>query len=149
LDIDAAASLEHEWRQLAGAALEPNICYEPDFAIAAARHLRDTRTVRFVMIWRRGESARERLIGCFPVMASRADIGTPLLRGWINPQICNGTPLIDRAFAQEALGAFLAVAGAQGGSPVGVLFPRLPLEGPFRRLLDATLATASRPIALF
>jgi CelD/BcsL family acetyltransferase involved in cellulose biosynthesis len=154
LDIDAAASLEREWRQLADAALEPNFCYEPDFAIAAARHLRDTRNVRFVMIWHRGGAALEggadeRLIGCFPVMASRADIGAPLLRGWLNPQIMNGTPLVDRAFAREALGAFLTFAGAQGGSPVGVLFPRLPLEGPFRRLLDETLEAASRPIALF
>jgi CelD/BcsL family acetyltransferase involved in cellulose biosynthesis len=150
LDIEAAASLEPEWRQLAGRALEPNFCYGPEFAIAAARHLRETRNVRFVMIWRRDAgNAGDRLIGCFPVMSSRADIGAALVRGWINPQIMNGTPLVDRAFAREALEAFLAFAGARAGGPVGVLLPRLPLDGPFRRLLDEALADASRPAVLF
>jgi CelD/BcsL family acetyltransferase involved in cellulose biosynthesis len=153
LDTDAAASLEREWAALAVRAVAPNFCYEPEFAIAAARHLRETRNVRFVMIWRREDASDEadarRLIGCFPVMVSRADIGAPLLRGWLNPQISNGTPLVDRDHAHEALAAFLAFAGVQSGSPVGVLFPRLPLAGAFRQLVDTVSAGASRPLALF
>jgi CelD/BcsL family acetyltransferase involved in cellulose biosynthesis len=149
LEIDAAASLEHEWRALAGRAIAPNFCYEPEFAIAAARHLRQTRNVRFAMIWHHGDGDEGRLIGCFPVMNSRAGLGASLLRGWLNPQISNGTPLVDRDMAREALQAFLAFAGLRSARPVGVLFPRLPLDGPFKRLLDAVLAEASRPAVLF
>jgi CelD/BcsL family acetyltransferase involved in cellulose biosynthesis len=104
------------------------------------------------MIWHRNGASDDggpRLIGCFPVMSSRTDLGAPLLRGWLNPQICNGMPLVDRDWAREALGAFLAFAGGQAGSPVGVLFPRLPLDGPFRRQLDALLEGGARPAVLF
>ncbi len=149
LDVEGAAAFEPEWRDLVGRVLEPNFCYEPGFAIAAARHLTDARNVRFVMLWRpKSRSPRQHLIGCFPVTLA-TDIGAPLLRGWVHPQISAGAPLVDAENARIAVSAFLAWVAASKGRPVGVLFPRLPVEGRFAVLLREVLAENGRAPALF
>src|SRR3954449_13521675 len=57
------------WRDLAARALERNVFYEPDFALAAARHLREAPRPAFVFAWDaqrpRGEPGA--LLGVFPV----------------------------------------------------------------------------------
>lgn len=147
LDIEAAALFERDWAELAEQAQERNFCYEPPFAIAAARHLREARGVRFLFIWHRGASGRPLLIGCFPVMARGATLGPALLRGWSNPQISSGTPLLHAAHAETAVAAFLAVIAGQAAAPAAVLFPFILTDGAFAAVLQAVTGVAPQPFS--
>src|SRR5688572_16670782 len=78
LTPDAAATLVPEWRALAGRALEPNILFEPDFALAAMRRLKGCRGGRVAAVWSGGGEAR-RLVGALPVLPWPGLPGVPVL----------------------------------------------------------------------
>ena len=60
-----------EWRRLAQRAAEPNVFYEPSFALAAADVF--GRNVRAGLVWSR--TAPERLLGFFPARIERRRYG--------------------------------------------------------------------------
>src|SRR5882762_9172092 len=76
------AGIAAEWRALARRAVEPNIFYEPAFALAAAPVLGSDAGAVLV----RSLEPR-RLIGLFPCRIERRRYGVrlPLLAGWTHP----------------------------------------------------------------
>src|SRR4029077_12557034 len=79
-DFSQLASILPEWRALAADALEPNVFYEPAFALAAAPVF--GRGVEAVLVWS-GDAPR-RLLGLFPARVERRRYGLrlPVLLGW-------------------------------------------------------------------
>src|SRR6266705_6387975 len=86
------ATIAAEWRALARRAAEPNVFYEPDFALAAAAALAPDAGAVLVRGLEPG-----RLIGLFPcrIEPARYTIRLPLLVGWAHAYGPLGTPLVD------------------------------------------------------
>ncbi|MGC2135815.1 MAG: hypothetical protein WA661_21410, partial [Xanthobacteraceae bacterium] len=76
-------SVTDDWRDLAGRAIEPNIFYDPGFALAAASVFGND--VGAVLVWS-GTTPR-RLLGFFPAHISERRYGLklPVLVGWTHP----------------------------------------------------------------
>src|SRR5579863_3799446 len=99
LTAEAAEAHVAAWRGLAARCLEPNVFLEPDFAIAAAKHLAKDAAPCFLFAWT--ESGE--LIGVCP-LAHVKGLGRFLPRRiWTHDQAPLGTPLLDRARAKDAL----------------------------------------------
>ena len=99
-------SIEEEWRELAARALEPNIFYEPAFALPAARVF--GRDAGAVLVWS-GTNPRK-LLGFFParIAPRRYGLKLPVLVGWTHPYAPLGTPLVEREAAEPVIAAWLA-----------------------------------------
>lgn len=139
-NVTAQAAEAHvaAWRALAAHCLEPNVFLEPDFALAAARHLARDAAPRFLLVWDDAGDHSE-LIGVCP-LAHAAGLGRFLpQRIWTHDQAPLGTPLLDRTLAKDALAAILSYARANG--IMGLMFPLLPQHGPVGQLLSAWTAS--------
>src|SRR5262245_41372521 len=132
------ASIEADWRDLAARALEPNIFYEPAFALAAQPVF--GQGVGAGLVWSRGRSAR--LLGLFPARTERRRFGVPLpvLTGWTHPFAPLGTPLIDRTAASAVIDAWFDHLAGQSTLPRLLLLPLLPDEGALARAFDEVVA---------
>jgi len=129
------ASIASDWRGLTARALEPNVFYEPAFALAAEPVF--GRDVGATLVWSRG--AARRLLGLFPARTERYRYGLPwpIVVGWTNPYAPLGVPLVDRDAAEPVLGAWLEhVASHQPR----VLLPMFPQRGDLACAFDAALA---------
>ena len=84
-----------EWRALAARALEPNVFYEPAFALAAAPVF--GARCGAVLVWSQGGT---RLIGLFPARDRAALRRAAVLAGWTHPYAPLGAPLVDRDEAE-------------------------------------------------
>jgi CelD/BcsL family acetyltransferase involved in cellulose biosynthesis len=129
------SSIAEPWRRLAGRALEPNVFYEPAFALAAAPVF--GRDVGVVLVWSRANE----LVGLFPAHAERRRYGVPLpvLVGWTHPYGPLGVPLVDRDAGEAVLTAWLAHVAGDPQLPDLVLLPFLPSEGALAQRLGAVL----------
>ena len=138
------APLADAWRALATRALEPNVFYEPAFALAAAPAF--GAQARAVLVW----SPAGRLMGLFPMRPDRFGAGLcPALIGWTHPYAPLGTPLVDRDAAEDVIGAWLdAIAGASSTPPL-LLLPMTPEHGPFAVALDTALSKRGCPSTAF
>jgi hypothetical protein len=127
-----------QWRALAGRALEPNIFYEPAFALAAQPVF--GREVGAGLVWSR--SSEPRLLGFFPARVERRRYGVPLpvLVGWTHPYGPFGAPLVDRDRAEAVIAAWFEHLANDPQLPNILLIPYLPLHGPLPRALDAVVA---------
>ncbi len=134
-----------QWRELAARALEPNVFYEPPFALAVAPVF--GADAGAVLIWSGGQSRR--LLGFFPARIDRRRYGVnlPVLVGFTHPYGPLGLPLVEREAAEPVIGAFLSYLAAEPTLPGLVLLPFLPEDGPFARILDAILRRADMPSA--
>jgi CelD/BcsL family acetyltransferase involved in cellulose biosynthesis len=143
--LDAAAPLVDSWRDLAGRALEPNVFYEPAFALAAAPAFGDG--VCITAVWSPADPAR--LIGLFPTRRERRrfGLGPALTVGWTHSYAPLGVPLIDRHEAPAAIAAWLDFMAACDAGPI--LLPSLPIDGAFVKALRETLATRGGRAASF
>jgi CelD/BcsL family acetyltransferase involved in cellulose biosynthesis len=139
--------IEDEWRELAARALEPNIFYEPAFALPAARVF--GRDAGAVLVWS-GTSPRK-LLGLFParIVPRRYGFKLPVLVGWTHPYAPLGTPLVEREAAEPVIAAWLAHLADGTDLPGLVLLPFLPVDGPFAVMLDAITRRAQMPVADF
>src|SRR5580698_8345274 len=128
-------SIVDEWQDLAARALEPNIFYEPAFALEAAAVF--GADAGAVLIWS-GTSPRK-LLGFFPgrIERRRYGIGPPVLVGWTHAYAPLGTPLVEREAAEPVIAAWLAYLADDPALPGLVLLPFLPVDGPFATVLDA------------
>lgn len=136
------APLAPQWRELAARAAEPNVFYEPAFALAAAPVF--GADVAAVLVW----AADGRLAGLFPLrrVRHRYALPFPLLVGWTHPFAPLGTPLIDAEMARPVIEAFLdQVAGAASC----LLLPFLADDGPVAAAFDAALARRGARQAAF
>src|ERR1700721_2907377 len=122
-------SIVDEWRDLAARALEPNIFYEPAFALEAAAVFGPGAGA--VLVWS-GTSPRK-LLGFFPARIERRRYGIelPVLVGWTHPYAPLGTPLVEREAAEPVIAAWLAHIADDPELPGLVLLPFLPADGPF------------------
>jgi CelD/BcsL family acetyltransferase involved in cellulose biosynthesis len=129
--------LADEWRTLAARALEPNVFYDPGFALAAAPVL--GADVSVGLVWLR---APRRLAGFFPFRIERRRYGLPfsLLVGWTHPYAPIGTPLADRDMAEPAIAAWLDHVANDPTLPKLMLMPLLAEGGPLASCFAAALA---------
>jgi CelD/BcsL family acetyltransferase involved in cellulose biosynthesis len=146
-----AAGHAAAWADLAERALERNVFYEPDFALAAATHLRHSSRPLFLFIW---DGARDRsepgaLLGLFPLMLPRGGIGPTEIFGWRNEQIPVGTPLIDARNAQDVVQAFFDWLAGTRAACAGILLPLLPEDGEAAAVIRAMAARTGRPVRIF
>ncbi len=131
--ITGLSSVAGEWRALIGRAIEPNVFYEPAFALAAAPVFGTG--VRAFLVW----SGRD-LIGLFPArMIRRYGVSPRLAAGWLHPYALLGTPLADREQAEAAIAAWLDHMARDARLPDLVLLPTLTVGGSFSAALDRVL----------
>jgi CelD/BcsL family acetyltransferase involved in cellulose biosynthesis len=140
-------SIVDEWRDLATRVLEPNVFYEPAFALPAARIF--GRDAGALLVWS-GTSPRK-LLGFFPsrIETRRYGLKLPVLVGWTNPYAPLGTPLVEREAVEPVIAAWLAYLADDPELPGLVLLPFLPTDGPFATALDAIVRRAQMPVADF
>jgi CelD/BcsL family acetyltransferase involved in cellulose biosynthesis len=131
-------SLVEPWRELAAHAIEPNVFYEPAFALAAAPLL--GADVMAGLVWSRDPGRQ--LAGFFPVRVDRHRYGLPLpvLVGWTHPYAPLGTPLVHREMAEPAIAAWLDHITRDADLPDLLLMRFLADEGPFAAALASVLA---------
>jgi CelD/BcsL family acetyltransferase involved in cellulose biosynthesis len=125
------------WRQLSQRAAEPNVFYDPAFALAAAPAL--GARVQAALLWSR--TRPRRLLGFFPIHRQRR-YGPlwPVAIGWTHAFAPLGTPLIDRDAADQVIDAFLT--GLTNADPAAaiLLWRFIPEHGAFAAALDRVLA---------
>jgi CelD/BcsL family acetyltransferase involved in cellulose biosynthesis len=136
-----------EWRSLAARALEPNVFYEPAFALAAAPVF--GRDVGAGLVWSRASPTR--LLGFFPARIERRRYGIPLpiLIGWTHPYGPLGTPLLDRDGGVAVLSAWLDHLAGRPDLPHLLLMPFLAVAGPLAQAFaDAVTQRNGKCMAL-
>jgi CelD/BcsL family acetyltransferase involved in cellulose biosynthesis len=129
--LAALADIVDPWRRLAERAVEPNVFYTPDFALAAAPAF--GHDVEAILVW----STERQLLGLlsFRRSARRYGMKLPLLVGWTHPFAPLGTPLVDRDAIDEVTAAFFGHIAAEAALPKLLLLPLLRDEGPVARAL--------------
>jgi len=143
--LTALADIADDWRALAARALEPNVFYEPAFALPAAEAF--GRDAGALLVWS-GTSPRQ-LLGLFParIAPRRYRFKPPMLVGWTHPFAPLGTPLVERETADAVIAAWLAHLADDAELPGLLLLPFLPVDGPFAVTLDAIVRRAQMPCA--
>ncbi len=146
-ELSELAPIAAEWRELAARAIEPNVFYEPAFALAAAPVL--GRGAGAVLVWS-GTSPRK-LLGFFParIAPRRYGLALPVLVGWTHPYAPLGTPLVERDAAEPVITAWLAHLAVHPALPGLLLLPLTAEDGPFAAALNAILARTQMPFADF
>jgi CelD/BcsL family acetyltransferase involved in cellulose biosynthesis len=132
------AAIADDWRALAARALEPNVFYEPAFALAAQPVFGENAGAG--LVWSRATPLR--LLGLFPATITRRRYGVPLpvLVGWTHPYAPLGMPLVDRDAAEPVIGAWLDhLASRRSPLPGVMLLPMFPRMGALAQALDSVL----------
>src|SRR6202022_3741231 len=101
--LTTLAEFRDEWRDLSRRTLEPNVFYDPAFALAAVPVF--GANAGAVLVW--SKAAPTRLIGLFPARIARRYGMITALTGWTHPYAPFGVPLVDRDEADAAITAFL------------------------------------------
>jgi CelD/BcsL family acetyltransferase involved in cellulose biosynthesis len=142
--LPALAALADQWRMLAERAIEPNVFYEPAFALNAAPVF--GANAGALLVW----TKMGRLVGLFPVRRERWRGGPGAASvGWAHPYAPLGTPLVDREEADAVIEAWLDHLAADPAAPGLLLLPLVPEHGPFATALNAVLARGHRRSAAF
>jgi CelD/BcsL family acetyltransferase involved in cellulose biosynthesis len=137
------AGFVREWRELAAQALQRNIFYEPEFALAAAPVY--GRGAAAVLVW----SAAGRLLGFFPYRTDAWRYGAWSAQvGWTHPYAPLGVPLVEREHATRVIAAWLDYLGRDLTGPKLLLLPMLS-EGLFASALHSVLAARGSRSAAF
>jgi GNAT acetyltransferase-like protein len=136
-----------QWRELAGRAIEPNVFYEPSFALAAAPVLGGD--VGAGLVWSR--AAPPRLLGFFPARVERRRYGIalPVLVGWTHPYGPLGSPLVDRGMCDGVISAWLDHVARHPQLPKVMLLPYLPVEGALAAAFDRAVEQRGGSSAFF
>jgi CelD/BcsL family acetyltransferase involved in cellulose biosynthesis len=126
------------WRALAARALEPNVFYEPAFALASAPVF--GREAAAGLVWSRAAPAR--LLGLFPARIERRRYGLalPVLVGWTHPFAPLSTPLVDRDAGVAVVAAWLEHLAGRRDLPRLLLMPYLPESGAVAQAFATALA---------
>jgi CelD/BcsL family acetyltransferase involved in cellulose biosynthesis len=141
------AAIVSEWRELAERALEPNVFYEPAFALAAAAVFAPDAGA--MLVW--SAASPRRLLGLFPARIERRRYGfnLPLLVGLTHSYGPLGVPLVEREAAEPVVAAWLAHLAADAALPGLVLLPFLSQNGALAAALELILRRAQMPFADF
>ena len=148
VELSKLAPIAAQWRELAGRALEPNVFYEPAFALEAAGVF-GRNDAGAVLVWS-GTQPRT-LLGFFParIEARRYGLKLPVLVGWTHPYAPLGTPLVERETAEAVIAAWLAHLADNPQLPGLALLPFVPEDGPFVAALGAIVERAQIATADF
>lgn len=133
--LGALAETRGEWRDLVARALEPNVFYDPAFALPAARVF--GAEVGAVLVW---SKVSPRLIGLFPARIERRYGVMATLTGWTHPYAPFGVPLVDRDEAEAATSAFLDHVDGESSLPKLVMLPLIARDGAFAVSLARVLS---------
>jgi CelD/BcsL family acetyltransferase involved in cellulose biosynthesis len=146
-----AANHAEAWADLARRSLDRNVFYEPDFALAAATHLRHGTRPLFLFLWDTGKARSEpgALLGLVPLMLPRGGFGPTEIFGWRNEQIPLGTPLFDSAAAPETVLAFFDWLASAAPGCAGILLPLLAEDGETAAVIRAMAARTGRVLKVF
>src|SRR5262249_34673124 len=139
-DMTALSSLADDWHDLVTRAVEPNVFYEPSFALAAAPVL--GHGAGALAVW-----SRQRLMGLLPARIEPRRFGLfGALVGWTHDYGPLGVRLIDRGEPIGAVGALLDHIHNDPSLPGLLLLPLIPENGAFAGALDQALATRNPAI---
>jgi CelD/BcsL family acetyltransferase involved in cellulose biosynthesis len=127
LDLDA--STIRCWSELAERAIEPNPYADPDFALAAARHLAGGERAELLTV---GTDAE--LWFALPVMRSTHfwHAPVPVVQSWAHPYCFLDTPLLHPEHGVSAW-RLLRRALARPGTPWWLVLPASSIDGPVHR----------------
>jgi CelD/BcsL family acetyltransferase involved in cellulose biosynthesis len=130
------------WRDLAEAACEANVFYEPWLLEPAIASLRGNSNLEIVLVYEDDGGRTGRLCGLFPLERQAADRRRPLARLalWKHLHCFSCTPLIRAEVGPATLEAFFHWLGHGDVSARWMAFDHVGLDGPFARLLAAELA---------
>jgi hypothetical protein len=135
------------WQSLSDHALEPNVFYDPPFALASMLHIAEGPLPRILIV--------EKLtakgfvwIGFFPHGHNRLNGGPRVTRGFRNRQMALGTPLIHKDYPQTAIAAWLDWLETDASSGVALL-PMQRMDGPFAALLRSMLVERKLGVRVF
>jgi CelD/BcsL family acetyltransferase involved in cellulose biosynthesis len=136
-------SIEDEWRELAARALEPNVFYEPAFALEAAAVF--GASAGAVLVW--SGTAPRKLLGFFParIETRRYGVKLPVLVGWTHPYAPFGTPLVECEAVEPVIAAWLAHIADNTALPGIVLLPYVRPVSPFASELHTILQRGRIP----
>ena len=139
-------AISAEWRDLASRAVEPNVFYEPSFALAAAPLFGGGAGA--ILVW---AGIKPRLVGFFPAHVERRRYGVPVpvLVGWTHPYGPLGAPLVDCDAPELVLTAWLDHIGRDRALPGLLMLPLLPDDGPLAAALASVLEATDRRYAAF
>src|SRR4051812_7656755 len=132
--LSALAEMRAEWRDLVGRALEPNVFYDPAFALPAAPVF--GANVGAVLVW---SKTAPRMIGLFPARIERRYGVMATLTGWTHPYAPFGVPPVDRDEAETAIAAFLDHVEADAKLPELIVLPFVARDGAFSTALAPVL----------
>lgn len=138
------AAIADEWRDLAKRALQPNIFYEPDFALAAADVFGADAGAVLV------RSHDGVLRGFFPAQPEpyRYGMKSGLLVGWTHPYAPLGLPLVDRDRVHDTLNVWLDHLTSEQQWRL-LLLPYLPEQGAFASALESVVQERALTCASF
>jgi CelD/BcsL family acetyltransferase involved in cellulose biosynthesis len=145
MPLTMLAEFRDEWRDLGDRALEPNVFYDPAFALAAAPVF--GANAGAVLVW--SKAAPTQLIGLFPARIARRYGVMTALTGWTHPYAPFGVPLVDREEADAAITAFLDHIEADPKFPRLVMLPLIARNGPFAAVLTRVLLRHGGALAHF
>src|SRR5689334_21541344 len=140
--LGALAALREDWADLCRRAAEPNVFYDPSFALAAAPVFGNPGAV---LVW----SKAGRLIGLFPARAERRYGVTATLTGWIHPYAPFGVPLVDRDETEAAIAAFLDQIETNEKLPKLLMLPFVAMNGAFAAALAKVLLRRGGAMVVF
>jgi CelD/BcsL family acetyltransferase involved in cellulose biosynthesis len=142
--LAALGAMGAEWRALAARALEPNVFYEPEFALPAAAVF--GHKVGAGLVW----SHAHELLGLFPgFVEHRYGFPLPILTGWTHPFAPLGTPLVDRDEPEAVIAAWLDHVARDAGGPGAMLLPLIPESGRFADALAMATTRRALPFAIY
>lgn len=132
-----------QWHDLAKRALQPNVFYEPEFALAAAQHLVGSEAVNVLLIWHQSRFERvPRLVGFFPVTLPGGILASRKIVGMTSPYAASGVPLIDRSVAADVMELALRHLANHASHNGTYMLPQIDLDGEFSIALMAVLHKA-------
>jgi CelD/BcsL family acetyltransferase involved in cellulose biosynthesis len=147
--LAALGDIVEPWRELTVRAAEPNVFYDPDFALAAAAAPALGHGIEAILVW--SADPPRRLLGLFlfTIRRRRYVLKLPLLVGWTHPFAPLGTPLVDRDACGEVVAAALDHMAGDEALPKRLLLPLLNETGPVARALQTALADRGGVCAAF
>lgn len=141
-------ALYEAWTGLAECCLEPNAFLDPDFALAAFRHLQPPRRLRVLVVFTPGEPATHRMVALLPIVLPALPSGG-LARAYVHKQAAVGVPLLDRALAAPALTALIGGLKNLCPSAGALVFTQIPAQGPTFVLLRGHATAHDQELRLF
>ena len=134
------------WNDLADAALEPNVFYEPWMMLPAIDSFGDCEQLRYVLVYADQGERPPLLCGLFPLerVARYKGLPFPHVRLWQHKHCFLGTPLVRATHARACLVAFLDWLAEDAHGASAIKWGSIATDGPFWRVLADALAEGGR-----